>query len=377
VLCNSKDVEFITSRKNVPVIQNGLFDNELSSKLVEKGNIELYQCRKCKLVFNKLFKAVCYDQRYENNQMYSSEFTEYVNGLKLRIVNFIKHIDGNVTIIEIGCGQGSFLDHVTRELASLDNWNAIGFDPAYREDPASKKRYKIYNEAFSGDYLEDECFENIIVIARHVVEYFTAPDFIFEGINKLWSIKNVYLFMETPDFDWILQNGAIEDIGYERGIFFTKKSIQYLLYKMGFDINFLKLTFNNQYMWIEAERITDDYVQIYQNKENAFIEKWQRFFEKTYEQHKKICIWGGGAKGVDFLNLFDPYQKFVSIVIDVNSQKHGHYLAGTGHLIAGIEYLESLNVDYIIVMNKNYLGEIEAMLDTISYKEKICVLLLE
>jgi hypothetical protein len=75
---------------------------------------------------------------------------------------------------------------------------------------------------------------------------------------------------------------------------------------------------------------------------------------------KSGVLWGGGSKGVTFLNLFDLRDR-VKWVVDVNPKKHGKYIAGQGQRIVPVEYLRDHPVDTIIVANPIYRDEIAAI----------------
>lgn len=62
------------------------------------------------------------------------------------------------------------------------------------------------------------------------------------------------------------------------------------------------------------------------------------------------------------MNLIDPDLKYINCVIDVNPNKVGKYLPGTGHQIVGINVLQDKELSTVIVMNPNYLEEIKQII---------------
>jgi hypothetical protein len=77
--------------------------------------------------------------------------------------------------------------------------------------------------------------------------------------------------------------------------------------------------------------------------------------------NEKVCIWGGGSKGVIFSLLRQRESLPVDFVIDVNPAKQGKYLPLTGLLVQSPEdVLSKLPIgSSIYVMNSNYLEEIK------------------
>jgi len=71
----------------------------------------------------------------------------------------------------------------------------------------------------------------------------------------------------------------------------------------------------------------------------------------------KVAVWGAGAKGVTFVNLFDPDGGLLDSVIDLNPRKQGHYVPGTGHPIVDHKEAGARGVRTAILMNPNYRAE--------------------
>jgi hypothetical protein len=76
----------------------------------------------------------------------------------------------------------------------------------------------------------------------------------------------------------------------------------------------------------------------------------------------KVALWGAGAKGVTFANLVDPERTRIDCIVDMNLNKQGNFLPGTGHPIVPFTELASRGVTTAILMNPNYRAENEAML---------------
>jgi hypothetical protein len=68
-------------------------------------------------------------------------------------------------------------------------------------------------------------------------------------------------------------------------------------------------------------------------------------------------MWGAAAKGVTLANLCDPDRALIACVVDLNPNKQGAYLPGTGHRIVGPQDLAALKVRTAVMTNPNYLDE--------------------
>ncbi len=74
-----------------------------------------------------------------------------------------------------------------------------------------------------------------------------------------------------------------------------------------------------------------------------------------------VAVWGAGAKGVTFLNLIDPDGTKIACAVDINPNKQGGFVPGTGHPIVDVARLAELGTRHVVLMNSNYLEEARAM----------------
>ena len=70
-----------------------------------------------------------------------------------------------------------------------------------------------------------------------------------------------------------------------------------------------------------------------------------------------VAVWGAGSKGVSFLNLVAGGRD-VSYVVDVNPNKAGLYIPGTGQIVVAPDELEGRELATVLVMNPLYVDEI-------------------
>ena len=75
------------------------------------------------------------------------------------------------------------------------------------------------------------------------------------------------------------------------------------------------------------------------------------------DQGKTVVIWGGGSKAVSFLTSLEVGH-LVELTVDVNPNKQGRFLVGTGHPVVAPEALRGYRDLQVIVMNPVYLTEV-------------------
>jgi len=277
----------------------------------------------------------------------------------------------NCNIVEIGCGKGTFL----RKLVEDKTWNnrGYGFDPSY-EGPETDLEGRLN---FEKRYYDLDCthIDADIIICRHVIEHVPDPLHLLRiARNALKNSKIGKIFFETPSLEWILRNQVIYDFSYEHCNYFSANSLKTAFEKTGFTVENIKSIFEEQHLWLEAKSSSEK-IEVTQNPdpipnlakkfgtmEKELTKKWKLKIQELAEKGK-VAIWGAGGKGVTFVNLVDPYRKWIDSVIDLNYNKQGNYLPGTGHPIISYKQISSRKIMAAILMNPNYYDETVKLLN--------------
>lgn len=126
--CGSKNLKDFLFKENVPILQNILYHRKNDALNANCATLKLVQCKTCGMVHNVAFKGVPYGENYENNQLHSATFANYVKGIIDLLIN--KYRIKNSKIIEIGCGNGEFLKTLAEKSKSI----CVGYDPSFRID---------------------------------------------------------------------------------------------------------------------------------------------------------------------------------------------------------------------------------------------------
>ena len=89
----------------------------------------------------------------------------------------------------------------------------------------------------------------------------------------------------------------------------------------------------------------------------CLVDYWNTWLEQVRTAGKRVVVWGGGSKGVSFLNAVQS-RGTVEYVVDINPHKQNQYVGGTGQKIIPPRFLKDYKPHYVIAMNKNYKEEI-------------------
>ncbi|MDR1896782.1 MAG: methyltransferase domain-containing protein [Prevotellaceae bacterium] len=371
-------------QSNVPANQNLLYKTTEDAKNATVGELDIRLDEANGFIYNHAFDPdkVNYSGEYDNNQNWSPYFAAYID----RQIDYLvsKYIPEDSVIVEVGCGKGYYVEKLVRKLS---NCTAYGFDTSYvyEEGEPLLNNLQYFKEYYDGKYAY---LRPDVVICRHVIEHIHNPLEFLKEIRATMP-EHALLFIETPDVNWILKNTAIFDFFYEHCSYWNEKSIEYVLRLSGFEIIESKCEFGGQYMWIVSRAVSsapmpavhDNHLSYMKNLcckfANDRVCEINSVMHSLYLLKQKgtaVFVWGAGAKGTTFVNLFDEHKQFVSALIDISPAKQNKFVGKTSHKVLEsiflINMLISNNTEggVILVLNENYVSEVNSLLIELDLK---------
>lgn len=394
LVCGRGDLLHFLDLPGVPVYCNVLLTTATAARDVARGDLTLAICRNCGHVFNTAFNPglMDYTDRYENSLHFSPLFQEYAETLARELVER-NGLHGR-RIVEIACGQGTFL----RLLCKFGGNRGVGFDPSYRDgashgrvsptrrdNPAEvedipvrfvKAYYGADNEAVAADFLCcRQALEHVpdpvgfLTTLREDLCSVTAPDL---------SNHVTTLFFEVPNSLYSLRDGGIWDFIYEHVSYFCARSLKECFERAGFTVQRTWESFGGQFLCLEAKwpgtgETAGDFAGVPSPGQLAgyaaglgetvrsLVDVWRGRLDRLRRQGRRVAIWGAGSKGVTFLNMMDA-EDAIGYVVDINPEKRGMFVAGTGHPVISPDRMVQDPPDLVICMNPRYRNEIRRMI---------------
>ena len=374
--CRSLGLVSFYESNRVPVHSVLLHRSRAEAIEYPRGDISLGFCKVCGFITNVEFDPGLQNyltHNYEATQAFSDTFNSFHQNLALRLISQYK-LHGK-KIIEIGCGQGEFLDL----LCNLGENHGIGFDPAYRDGQARNPENgrvvivkDYYSEKYASQYHAD------FICCKMTLEHIHDP---YKLVSLLSSstrnLPDTIIFFQVPNAQLILRDLAFWDIYYEHCSYFSLGSLSYLFQSCGFEVMNTSIEYDDQYLTIEARpRKTqggytpknEDYLPVLEQDLSFFqanyqetISTWRQRILKLSKSGKKVVLWGGGSKAVAFLHTLQLHKE-IEFVIDINPNKNGTFIAGTGQKIVSPAHLNLYKPDMVIVMNPVYKAEVQRIL---------------
>jgi len=274
-------MEIVFPKFQVPVLQNRVFETHELALNSDKGYIEVRQNNESGLYENVLFDSskLIYDANYDNEQANSEVFQNHLND----VLNILSPVLIDKKVIEVGCGKGHFL-----ELLLSKGFNAYGCDPTYtgHNDKVSKS---FFSESLglSGD----------VIILRHVLEHIQHPIDFLRKIAEVNGNKGL-IYIEVPDFNWIVNNQTYFDIFYEHVNYFRPDDFL----KIFGNIVSRGTLFQGQYQYVLADlgsiQMPPYALEESDNVAAVNFTKLDRLVKELSVIKKPLFTWGAASKGV-------------------------------------------------------------------------------
>ena len=374
-ICNNRADLSLIHRSNVPLLQNRVWADAVSARCAPSGLLNIQLCTECHFVWNSEFdpNRNIYDQYYDNDQSQSEYFRGHVSAMLEHVARDILG-KTDVRLVEVGCGQGDFLNGLAQR-ADANIMTATGFDPAWRGGPLEGKAQieRAYFNRASTPFMHTRAD---VVVSRHTIEHVADPlDFLINIRDCMSDNPSSRLFLETPDVDWIIRNLQVQDMFYEHCSLFSSFSLRLALERAGFEALQIQPVFGGQYLWAEAAPSDHPKTLSFTNSQPiSFAQKFSEYaFAFPNDWRKKILklkvsggvwLWGAASKGVTFSLLTDPKGELLRGAIDINMNKVGKFMPVSGLPIVGPEDLP--NDCAVIIMNPNYSQEIRELISATS-----------
>ena len=352
---------------SLPVVMNYRFRTPREAIRVARRDVSLVECGRCGLIFNATFdpSVIPYDDRYENRQCYSESFMRHLEERSEAVHAALRLPTRTGRVLEVGCGKGDFLKMVCKKTGR----SGIGYDTSY-EGPSKALLGAV---EFHTRYVSSADIKEPLsaILCRHVVEHIgSIGDFLGELARMARAGGDPLVFLETPDFGWIAEQGAFWDVFYEHCNYFSRAALRDLCDRAGFTVIRHNAVFGRQYQWIEMRLRRRQKTPTYKRKSSSLLLTFARCQQRQQSRLQKSVaeqagpggwgIWGAGAKGVALCHaLKTPPPR---AVIDSNPAKQGSFIPGTSIPVIKPGDPAIRKLDLVLIANPNYEREITSTL---------------
>jgi SAM-dependent methyltransferase len=375
--CGDSSGEVLLEFPRVPINCSELHWTAARALGAPTGSLRLVLCPACGYVSNQDFDpdALSYDAAYENALDFSPSFREYLDHLATELIDRLD-LHGR-TVVEIGCGQGSFLAALCRG----DGNRGYGFDPGFRADLELPGSVEIATQMFDPALIP---VRGDLYCARHVLEHIPEPLEFLRKLRPVVAERGATLYIEVPAGEAVFGGDSSFDLNYPHVSYFSAPALVGLMRSAGFTVDRVDHRFGGQFLSVEA-RVTDagsapvppaEIARFVDQARSAAASLDERLaaararIDEARTRERNIALWGAGAKAVTFLALLE---RRVDAVVDINPRKRGSFVPGSGVAIDQPDALAAYEPEVVFVLNRMYRGEIAEMLAAESVNSEVVV----
>ena len=370
-VCGGTSLQALVHLPDVPLFCHMLVRTAEEATSTPRGSIDLVGCHGCSHVFNRAFDAglLRYGGAYENSLHFSGRYQRYAEETADRLISRYGLRDR--TVLEIGSGRGDFL----RLLCRRGDNRGFGFDPSHvplLADPEHGGPVFVSRPFTSADLQPAD-----LVVSRHVLEHLSEPTELLALARQASAMAGGVVFIEVPNGLYTLDQGGIWDLIYEHVSYFTPTSLAVAMTTAGLTVHHMDHAFGGQFLWVEAiptdaapaPACAADDSRCFAGCPRRFaatLALWRSTIGALVAAGDRLALWGGGSKGVTFLNLLGLHAgEGVDWVVDINPRKAGAFVPGTAQPIVAPEDLHALKPDHIVIVNPEYHQEIAVRLSAL------------
>jgi len=313
-------------------------------------------CSYCGHVFNSDFDYAGVPYEEDSTLMYNLgagwwTHLEYL----AQLLHETYHVQGK-TIIDIGAGDGGFLDIINQQ--SLDagiGTRCIAFEPSTESELCHMNGLEVYTDYFIPQR-DMQKFKPDILVCRHVLEHLQAPRNFVAEIAHYANIYQTYpvFVAEVPCITKALDTYRITDFLYEHVSNFTQRSLRVMFESVGWVTHDEFLAYNDEIaVWIGYPKPLN---LTFEARAKAFrtctwdaVSYIQSGLKARRQAGLTIAFWGGAGKGAAFLNA---YHLDDDRVIDSDIHKVGRHVPGTGQKIEHVDALLKNPVNAIVITTR-------------------------
>ncbi|MCS7025709.1 MAG: class I SAM-dependent methyltransferase [Bryobacteraceae bacterium] len=322
------------------------------ARAMPKLPLRFVRCLDCGHIFNAAFDYAAVPYGDQPNRMYNQglRWSEFLRRVAREI---IRRLPANSVVVEIGHGDGSFLELLARMQPSS---RFYGFDPhGATESSLENVNYRraLFVPAKHMAELRPD-----LLISRHVLEHLADPLGFVQSLSFAAAAAglNPVLYLEVPCIDRALATNRTEDFYYEHNSHFTTESFSRMLARGFCSIDALDHGYDGEvvYAFLRLKGKLEHLHQArqakaFQRMAQASRQAMMMELAQHYMSGRKVAFWGGTGKCAAFLQAHHVDAHRFPLVVDSDPSKIGSYVPGTGQLIQPAAVLVKQRPDVLVI----------------------------
>jgi NDP-4-keto-2,6-dideoxyhexose 3-C-methyltransferase len=297
-----------------------------------------------------------------------------------RIVN----LSAGDIVVDIGANDGTLLRQY-----KIPGLVTVGFEPSNLWKLGVEGNSKIINDYFNSASFQRELGNKKAKIITSIAMFYDLedPNSFVEDIKKCLDPNGVWI-IQMNYLGLMLENNTFDNISHEHLEYYSLLSLSNLLDRHcmeAFDVELNDVNGGSFRIYVRnkggnvkgfpeheerlkkqkdyEEKMGFDNDQVY-GKFAKHIEKTKNdlvaFLNQEVKKGKKIFIYGASTRGLVVLQYAGIDNRLIEAAADMNPDKHGKYIVGTGIPIMSVEEYRKEKPDYLFVLPYHFIDEIKA-----------------
>jgi len=326
------------------------------------GKLLFRQNRETKVITNSLFDSslIHYDFSY------CTTVSDTTGKHRISTLNYfnriLSHLDSEPLIIDVGCGQGEFVQELRQR-----GFSASGFDPVLR-----KSSHFLFDRLWT----EKETPGDLYVM-RCVLPHIEHP---WEFLESIWSAnQDALVLVEYQSWSWISRNSVWNQICHDHVHQFRLRD--FLKRNLVVDSGVFE---EGEWEWVLLARTSP---KIHEHRDDIYLEE---SFEKINSDRETsirkivellhdfsvLTVWGGAAKGSMLAHSLLEQLDLKLKVVDQDPNRIGKYLEGSAVQVESPDELSHLGRENMILSaNPRHLDWIKSQIKGRSFVTSITEIL--
>ena len=276
-------------------------------------SLDVYRCNSCDFVH---LNDVLEDDYYDDYLMTTSHSHQMQSYQREQAADFISRfgLQGK-RVKEMGCGDGSYLDHL-RDAGAI----VSGIEPSRRFRAfALEKGYDVEEGYVTSERdLSGGPFDGFVT--RQVLEHVPDVNDFLTGIRRNLQ-PGAYGLIEVPSLEKALQDRRFYDFFPDHLNYFSLDTLRFACRLNGFDVIDAYHGMYGEYnIALVINRARDDFSPVQQCVENLSSDI-REFIARNRAEGRLVAVWGAGAKGLSVLAAAEISD--VDILVDGDPHKRG------------------------------------------------------
>lgn len=363
-LCGSTRTEISLSIPRAPRnIQNLLREEDLARD--RPIHLEVYTCKVCGFV---QIPPVLEEDYYDDYLMGTTHSAQMQSYQASQAAGFIKRFElQGKRILEVGCGDGSYLDHLMAQGAQVH-----GIEPSQRfRQLAIGRGHAVEDGYVTADrQVCDAPFDAFVT--RQVLEHVPDIHDFLRGL-RLNVVDGGYGLVEVPSLEKAVADGRFFDFFTDHVNYFSLDTLALAMRNNGFRVIEASHGMFEEYNIVLVQAVSSPSLAKLQQALSDLSGDLSELLSEKQRKGEKVCVWGAGGKGLSVLAATGVDS--IDLLVDSDPFKQGLYTP-VSHLRVEKPSTQNLSsMDCVVITAMAYRHEIERDLRSVyGFKGTIAVI---